>query len=187
MALNSLADFKQVLGVGSIYSDTLLQDCLDAADHIVLGLVIQNKYATVAHKKVLTDYTIWLDRPHDIYVGQSVVIANSGTGFNGTKTVTAVDTSEYSITFAGTSGTYPKHSIVPTGTCTLDQYVTYSSVPEVCEAAMAVACDIWMTRMNTVGQQGIDFQPAPYKLGRGLAQRVMGLLGNYIDTRGMVG
>ena len=187
MALNTLADFKLVLGVGSIYSDTLLQAALDAADNIVLGLVIQNKYATIAHEKDGTDYTLYLDRPHDLYVGASVVITNSGSSFNGTKTITAVDNDDYSITFTGTSAIFPKHNIIPSGTCTLDQYITYSSVPEVCQAAMAVAVDIWMTRMNTIGQQGIDFQPAPYKLGRGLAQRVMGLLGNYIETRGMVG
>lgn len=187
MSLNTVAEFKAVLQVGNIYADALLQDILDAADNIVLGLVTKNQYAAVAHQRLSNVNTIWVDRPHDFYVGQTLNMANCGSQFNGSHAVTEV--SEYSFSFTQTpsQSDYVKHSIVPSGTVTAEQYIDYADVPEVCAAAMAVASDIFMTRQNTIGQQGIDFQPAPYKLGRGLAQRVMGLLGKWVDVRGMVG
>lgn len=187
MSLNTVAEFKAVLQVGNLYADALLQDILDAADNIVLGLVTKNQYAAVAHARTSNVNTIWVDRPHDFYVGLTVNIAGCGSHFNGSKTITKV--SEYSFSFAQSpsQSDYTKHNIVPSGTVTAEQYVDYADVPEVCAAAMAVASDIFMTRQNTIGQQGIDFQPAPYKLGRGLAQRVMGLLGKWVDVRSMVG
>lgn len=185
MSLNTVAEFKAVLQVGNLYADALLQDILDAADNIVLGLVTKNQYAAVAHRRIDSVATVWVDRPHDFYVGLSVNLAGCGGTFNGAKTITEV--SEYSFSFASAHADYTKHNIVPSGTVTAEQYVDYADVPEVCAAAMAVASDIFMTRQNTIGQQGIDFQPAPYKLGRGLAQRVMGLLGKWVDVRGMVG
>lgn len=188
MSLNSLADFKQVLGVGDIYADSLLQACLDSADDIVLGIVTQNKYSVIAHERSGTVGTIYLDRPSSTYVGESVVLSNCGSAFNGSKTVTNYSNSDpFTVSFTMTSLTYPRHAIVPSGSMQLDQYIVYANVPEVCEAAMAISVDIWMSRQGTLGQQGVDFQPAPYKLGRGMLQRVMGLLGGYVDVRSMIG
>ena len=188
MSLNSLADFKQVLGVGDIYADSLLQACLDSADDIVLGIVTQNRYAVIAHERSGTVGTIYLDRPSSTYVGESVVLSNCGSAFNGTRTVTNYSNADpFTVSFTLGSYTYPKHNIVPSGWMQCDQYVIYADVPEVCEAAMAISVDIWMSRQGPLGQQGVDFQPAPYKLGRGMLQRVMGLLGGYVDVRSMVG
>jgi hypothetical protein len=38
-----------------------------------------------------------------------------------------------------------------------------------------------------MGQQGVDFAPAPYRLGRSMLQRIMGLLGKDVDTNSLVG
>ena len=77
--------------------------------------------------------------------------------------------------------------MIPNGWATLDSAVDYSTLPEVREASMAIAVDIWMQRMGTTGQQGVDFAPQPYKLGRAMLQRVIGLLGPHIDPKGLVG
>jgi hypothetical protein len=129
--------------------------------------------------------TIYTNTVHDCYVGQSVTVANCGSNFNGTKTLTAV--TAYSMSYTGTGADYPKHGIVPSGTVSAAQYVDYSTVPEVREAAIAVAVDVWMARQGTTGQVGIDFQPAPYKIGRSLMQRVSGILAKHLDVRSMVG
>ena len=186
MALITLSELKAVLSIGDIYADALVQECADAAENILLSLLTKNQWGVVAHERKNLVNTIYTDRPHDVYVGESVVIANCGTNFNGTKTITKV--TEYSMSFAGTGADYPKHGIRPSGTVNAAQYIDFSTVPEVREAALAIACDIWITRTGTLGQQGVDFQsPAPYRLGRSLFTRVSGLLGKWMDTRGMVG
>jgi len=186
MALIDIEELKAVLGIGDIYDDAIVQEVADAAENIILGLLTKNQWGVIAHSRINLVNTIYTDRPHDVYVGQSVEIENCGQNFNGTKTITKV--TEYSMEFAGSGADYPKHGIVPSGTVSAHQYIDYDDVPEVREAALAIACDIWITRTGTLGQQGVDFQsPAPYRLGRSLFTRVSGLLGKWMDTRGMVG
>jgi hypothetical protein len=186
MALITLSELKAVLGIGDIYADAIVQEVADAAENIVLSLLTKNQWAVVAHQRTNLVNTITTDRPHDVYVGQSVVIANSGANFDGTKTITKV--TEYTMSFTGTGSDYPKHGVVPYGSVSATQYIDYSTVDEVRQAALAIAADIWITRTGTLGQQGVDFQsPAPYRLGRSLFTRVSGLLGKWMDTRGMVG
>jgi hypothetical protein len=56
------------------------------------------------------------------------------------------------------------------------------------EAALAVAVDIWQSRVAPGGQiEGIDFTPGPYRLGRSLYSRVSGLLGRWVDTSALCG
>jgi hypothetical protein len=186
MALITISELKAVLGIGDIYADSVVQEVADAAENILLSLLTKNQWGVVAHQRTNLVNTITTDRPHDVYVGQSVVIANSGTNFDGTKTITKV--TEYTMSFTGSGADYPKHGIVPYGTVSATQYIDYDTIPEVHEACLAIASDIWITRTGTLGQQGVDFQsPAPYRLGRSLFTRVSGLLGKWMDTRGMVG
>jgi hypothetical protein len=186
MALIAISELKAVLGIGNIYADSIVQEVADAAENIVLSLLTKNQWGVVAHERTNLVNTITTDRPHDVYVGQSVVIANSGANFDGTKTITKV--TEYTMSFTGTGSDYPKHGVIPYGTVRATQYIDYDTIPEVRQAALAIASDIWITRTGTLGQQGVDFQsPAPYRLGRSLFTRVSGLLGKWMDTRGMVG
>jgi hypothetical protein len=186
MALIDIEELKAVLGIGDIYDDAIVQEVADSAENILLSLLIKNEWGVIAHERVNLVNTIYTDRPHDVYVGESVVISNCGQNFNGTKTITKV--TEYSMSFAGTGSDYPKHGIRPSGTVAAAQYIDLDLVPEIRQAALAIASDIWITRTGTLGQQGVDFQsPAPYRLGRSLFTRVSGLLGKWMDTRGMVG
>jgi hypothetical protein len=78
---------------------------------------------------------------------------------------------------------------LPAGTV-IDQVseAYYDTVPEAREAALAIAVDVFQSRVAPGGQmQGIDFTPGPYRLGRSLFTRVSGLLGRWVDTGSLVG
>ena len=186
MALITLSELKAVLGIGDIYADAIVQEVADAAENIILGLLTKNQWGVVAQEVTNNVGTIYTDRPNDMYVGQTVVVEGCSAHYNGSKTITKVG--PYSISYAVTHANEPKHGVVPVGTVTAPQHVDYDDIPEVRQAALAIASDIWITRTGTLGQQGVDFQsPAPYRLGRSLFTRVSGLLGKWMDTRGMVG
>ena len=186
MALITLSELKAVLGIGDIYADAIVQEVADSAENILLSLLTKNQYAIVARERVGTLATLYTDRVNDFYVGQTITTEGCGAHFNGSHTITK--RTEYSFSFITTSGTNPKQAVVPYGFARDTEFVDYDLIPEVRQAALAIAADIWITRTGTLGQQGVDFQsPAPYRLGRSLFTRVSGLLGKWMDTRGMVG
>ena len=60
--------------------------------------------------------------------------------------------------------------------------------PDLREAALAVAVEIFQQRTSPGGQiQSVDFTPAPHRLGRSLLTRVMGLIAPYMSMGGFVG
>jgi len=185
MALIDIEELKDVLGIGDIYADTIVQEVADAADNVLTSYLTKNDWAVIAHSRTDLVNTIYTSTVHDCYIGQSVTVVNCGSNFNGTKTLTAV--TAYSMSYTGTGANYPKHRIVPSGTVSATQYVDYSTVPEIREAALAIAVDIWAQRMGTMGQQGVDFQPAPYRLSRGMITRISGLIAQYRDVNSLIG
>ncbi len=185
MALIDLDELKSVLGIGDIYPDAEVQAVADSAENVLLSFLTQYQWAVIAHSRTNNVATIYTSTAHDLYIGASVTITNSGTGFNGTKTLTAV--TPFSMSFDGTGSEYPKHGIKPSGTVAFHQYIDYDTVPEIREAALSIAVDIWATRMGTMGQQGVDFQPAPYRLSRGMLTRISGLIGQYRDVNSLIG
>lgn len=185
MAYVDLAELKAVLGIGNIYDDAIVQAVADSATNIVEPYLLHNRYGIVAHALTSNVAFIYCDGPVDCYVGQSVVISGVGATFDGTRTITELFPNGFK--FARTNADIPKHPVIPNGWATFASQVDYSLVPEVREASMAVAVDIWMQRMGTTGQQGVDFAPQPYKLGRAMLQRVIGLLGPHLDSKGLVG
>jgi hypothetical protein len=186
MALITISELKAVLGIGDIYADAIVQEVADAAENILLSLLVKNQYSIVARERVGTVATLYTDRVNDFYVGQTLTVDGCGAHFNGTHTITK--RTDYSFSFAIVTGTNPKQAVVPYGFANDVEFVDLETVPEIHEACLAIACDIWITRTGTLGQQGVDFQsPAPYRLGRSLFTRVSGLLGKWMDTRGMVG
>jgi hypothetical protein len=124
--------------------------------------------------------------------GQALTVTKCGAPFDGSRTVLESGYDAYEVpyfTAAITNADLIQKQIIPSGRAVLtSQAALYDTTPEVREAAMAVACDIWITRTGTLGQQGVDFQsPAPYRLGRSMLTRVSGLLGKHLDTRGYLG
>ena len=188
MALITLSELKAVLGIGDIYSDAIVQAVADSAENIILSYLI---FDDVAIKSVSLSGNVATFYCYDntFVTGQVLTVSKCGAPFDGSRTV--VDSfngayGEHYFTAAITNADIIRRDIIPTGRAVLTSQATlYDSVPEVRESAMAVACDIWITRTGTLGQQGVDFQsPAPYRLGRSMLTRVSCLLGKHIDTRG---
>lgn len=185
MSLVDLDDFKAVLEVGSIYPDADLQEAIDTAQNIILSLLTFNK-SQINAARLDANVATFTSLGSRFVAGQSITITGCGAPFDGTHTIT--ETWLHGFKAAITNADITLRDIIPTGTATLaSQAALYDAVPEVREAAMAVACDVWISRSGTLGQQGVDFQPAPYRLGRSLFTRISGLLAKHIDPRGMVG
>jgi hypothetical protein len=167
-----------------------LQSVCDAADNVLLPFLWKNQQPIIAHGNVGTVGTLYFndDITEVFYVGQSVVISNAGTKYNGTKTITAVDSKSFSITTTHTSDN-PVHTVVPYGTAAAETYVDYTAIPAIQEASLMISIDIWQSRQApSSGGVSIDgFTPSPYRMGNTLLARVRGLLAPYLDPRSMVG
>jgi hypothetical protein len=192
MALITLAELKSVLGIGDIYPDAQVQECADAAENILLSYLI---FDDVSIKGVSLSSNVARFYCYDntFVVGQALTVSKCGAPFDGSRTVTKTGVDEYGVTFfeaAITNADITKRMVIPNGRALLTSQATMydSGYPEVSEACLAIAADIWITRTGTLGQQGVDFQsPAPYRLGRSMLTRVSGLLGKHLDTRGYLG
>jgi hypothetical protein len=191
MALITLSELKAVLGIGDIYADSIVQAVADSAENIILSYLIFDDVSIVG-ASLTSNVARFYCHDNTFVVGQALTVTGCGSPFNGSRTVTKVGYDEYNVTYfeaAITNADITKRQIIPNGRAVLtSQAALYDTTPEVREAALAVACDIWITRTGTLGQQGVDFQsPAPYRLGRSMLTRVSGLLGKHLDTRGYLG
>jgi hypothetical protein len=191
MALITLSELKSVLGIGDIYADPIVQAVADSAENIILSYLIFDD-VSIPGVSLTSNVARFYCYDNTFVVGQALTVSKCGAPFDGSRTVTATGVDEYGVTFfeaAITNADITKRSVIPNGRAVLtSQAALYDTTPEVREAALAVACDIWITRTGTLGQQGVDFQsPAPYRLGRSMLTRVSGLLGKHLDTRGYLG
>ncbi len=191
MPLIVLSELKSVLGIGDIYADSIVQAVADSAENIILSYLIFDDVSIVG-ASLTNNVARFYCHDNTFVVGQALTVTGCGSPFNGSRTVTKVGYDEYNVTYfeaAVTNADITKRQIIPNGRAVLtSQAALYDTTPEVREAALAVACDIWITRTGTLGQQGVDFQsPAPYRLGRSMLTRVSGLLGKHLDTRGYLG
>jgi len=189
MSLCTVAELRSALGVGTLYPDATLQTSCDAADAVILPMLWSSTQYAVAHSNIVGTGTLYFDIPTTnlFYVGQSVVIANCGTKYNGTKTITAV--TDYSISIDTThTSIQSRHPIEPFGTVLGDAYTDFTADAAVQEAALMIAVDIWQARQTSnSGGSSPDFQPSPYRMGNTLLARVRGLLAHTLDPRSMVG
>jgi hypothetical protein len=169
MALITLSELKSVLGIGDIYADSIVQAVADSAENIILSYLIFDDVSIVG-ASLTNNVARFYCHDNTFVVGQALTVTGCGSPFNGSRTVTKVGYDEYNVTYfeaAVTNADISKRQIIPNGRAVLtSQAALYDTTPEVREAALAVACDIWITRTGTLGQQGVDFQsPAPYRLG----------------------
>jgi hypothetical protein len=190
MALTTVAELRTALGVGTLYTDAVLQQVCDASDNVLLPFLWKNQQSIVAHSSNSTVGTLYFDNViNDVfYVGQSVTISGAGSRFNGTKTITSV--SDYSFTIAITAGNNnPYHTVAPYGIAAAETYTDYTTIPAIQEASLMVAITIWQARQAPSGQgMSVDgFSPSPFTMSSTLVARVRGLLAPYLDPRSMVG
>jgi hypothetical protein len=202
MPLIDIDEFKQVLGVGDLYEDPQLEQVMDAASDVILDQLQRYKAqvdqiccpVTVTPPDTGTTIKFRTTTDHLFQVGQQIVLRGVGIpGFDDrTLTITVLEGKRTLIgqaTTAWNPGTFDPRPLIPTAVAYLKENLDYYAViPEVREAALAVAVDIWQSRVAPGGQiEGVDFTPGPYRLGRSLLSRVSGLLARWVDTQSLVG
>lgn len=192
MSITTVAELRTALGIGTLYTDAVLQSVCDAADNVMLPFLWTNTTPVVGHSNTESTGTSYFqDYVQDVfYVGETVVLTGCGSKHNGSKTITGVG--EKSITYAitgnnNTPATY--HPINPFGTLSADTYVDYTTIPAIQEASLMIAVAIWQARQAPTGQGvSIDgFAPSPYTMSNQLMARVRGLLAPYLSPNSMVG
>lgn len=181
------SELRSVLGVSSsLYSDAVLSDIIDSAETVILPLLVT--YSTSISKVSLTSNVATFTTLDDnvFSEGQSVVITGCGTPFNGTRTVLA-DPQSNSFTASITNADILEKNVIPSGVATLSGASTYVGNSAVESAVTIVAVEVFQSRTAAGGQiEGVDFSPSPFRMGRSLFNRCVGLLGSYIDTDSMV-
>jgi hypothetical protein len=192
MSTTTVAELRTALGVGTLYTDAVLQSVCDAADNVLLPFIWANTTPLIAHSNTATTGTSYFDeRVKDVfYVGQTVVISGAGSKHNGSKTITEVG--EKSITYAITGNNNTptvEHQVNPYGMVSAETYLDPSTVPAIQEASLMVSISIWTARQTNSGNgmQPDGSMGSMYSMSSQLVARVRGLLAPYLDPRSMVG
>lgn len=202
-AIITASELRTVLGVpSSLYSDAYLDGIIDAAEQVILPLLTANQNAIAAvYLQSNVAYYI-TQKPNTFVAGQSVVVTGCVPAtFNGTQTVTsnfydpfpfvpfAYPAPYYFFTSAITNADITFRPVIPAGVAYLsgaNAATLYSSTDAVEQAVTIVSVEIFQSVVAPGGQiEGVDFTPSPYRMGRSLQNRVIGLLGNYIDVSTM--
>ena len=156
-------------GVSStLYSDAILDEIIDTAESVVGNLLVQwNAPIDKHYTESATSTVLHSTKPHKLYATQVVVITGI-TGHNGSKTVSEiVDDFTFKITTAGATE-HEWRNIIPNGLATVNGLSQYADVAG-------------------SSQTGLDFVPQPYILGRTIQNRIVGMLGAYIDVEALIG
>lgn len=190
MSTTTVAELRSALGVGTLYTDAVLQEVCDAADNVLLPFLWKNEKPIVAHGNVGTVGTLYFNEDiRDVfYVGMSVVISNSGTKYNGTKTITTVGEDFFTVTTTHTTDN-PRHTVVPYGTAAGETYVDYTTIAAIQTASLLIAEAIWQARQAPSGQgMSVDgFTTLPFTMSNTLVARVRGLIAPFLSPDSMVG
>ena len=190
MSIVTPSELRSVLGVSSsLYNDTYLQKIIDTSELTILPLLVSYSSA-VTHRRIASNVaTLTTNTPHNYIVGSSVVVSTVDATFNGTYTVTAVN-GEFEFSYAKTNADIAFNAVIPHGVTYLSGYdaaTIYASNPAVYEAIIVVSVEVFQSITAAGGQiEGIDFQPTPYRMGRSLLNRVVGILGKSLDTGAML-
>jgi hypothetical protein len=189
-AIVTAAQLRSILGVSvSLYSDAQLDSFIDSAEQTILPLLTQYQSSVTfanVDNSVIYFTTI---RPNYFVPGQSVIVTGAGT-YNGTYTVTDDRIEPYTFTAATAAAdrTYPL-PFIPSALATLSGSSAaqlYASTPPIENAILVVSVEIFQS-ITAPGNQIMSdtFQPQPFILGRSLTNRVVGLLGPFLDVEAM--
>ena len=189
-AIVTASQLRSILGVSvSLYSDAQFDSFIDSAEQTILPLLTQYQSSVTfanVDNSVIYFTTI---RPNYFVPGQSVIVTGAGT-YNGTYTVTDDRIEPYTFTAATAAAdrTYPL-PFIPSALATLSGSSAaqlYASTPPIENAILVVSVEIFQS-ITAPGNQIMSdtFQPSPFVLGRSLTNRVVGLLGPFLDVEAM--
>ena len=185
------AQLRAVLGVSSsLYNDAYLDEIIGSAEGVILPMLTANQ-AAIAQVYLTSNVAYYVtQRPHYFVAGQTVVASGIvPSTFNGTITVTDSITDPYIFSAAKTNADIIIRGVIPAGVAYLsgaDAATLYASTDAVESAVTIVSVEIFQSITAAGGQiEGVDFTPSPFRMGRSLNNRVIGLLGSYIDVETM--
>mgnify|MGYP000691565665 FL=1 len=190
MSIVTPTQLRDVLQVSSsLYSDAYLQKVIDTSELTILPLLVSYSSAVTNRRIASNVATLTTNTPHNYIVGSSVVVSGVDATFNGSYTVTTIG-GEYEFSYAKTNADIAMNAVIPHGTTYLSGYdaaTIYASNPAVYEAIIVISVEVFQSITAAGGQiEGIDFQPTPYRMGRSLLNRVIGILGRSLDTDAML-
>lgn len=198
MALVTVAELKTLLGIGDLYPDSVLEQVIDTASNVVLSTLVRKQARYVeqccqeAGPPALVQFRTGTDHPFrvDDVVLVEVYDPDNVQFLSLEGTVSAVPEDDIlRVEFDITIPTFDPTLVQP-GLFIIDKAsaTIYDAIPEVREATLAIAVDVFQSRVAPGGQiEAVDFTPGPYRLGRSLFTRVSGLLGRWMDTGALVG
>ena len=180
-------ELRQVLGVSeSLFSDEYLETIIDSAEATILPMLTQYQSAVTATK--IADNVIYIEtlRPNFFVQGQDVVLAGIGYGLDGPYTVSDHSVRAFMVTAIVNEADRILTPVIPAGTITLDggsAAEIYANVPAINKAILIVSVEIFQSITAPGGQiEGVDFTPTPYRMGRSLQNRVIGLISAFYDV-----
>lgn len=190
-SLVTIAELRSALGIGSLYSDTVVEEVCTASSDIIDAMLWKNVVYNTGHSNTTNTGTLYFDQPVNkiFYVGETVTISGNGSKHNGSKTLTGVGETTITYAITGNNNTAaPFHPVAPYGTVAAETYVDYTVVAEIRTAALVIAIDIWQARQaSNSGGISPDFQPSPYRLGNTLLARVRSLIAPWTSPNSLVG
>ena len=208
------AELRSNLGIGTLYSSATVEECCQSAEDLVGAYLWHNDAPVVGSSISNNVATLVLANPGIFVTGQSIVVSNCGSTYNGTYTLTgsfpgttvpaSIGTAFWStyafssypngysiIQYAKISADDPFHFIKPYGRALGPEHKpqAYTATPAIREAAMIVAVDIWQSRqVSATGGVGMDgISASPYRMGYQLINRVRGLIQPYSSPNSLVG
>jgi hypothetical protein len=180
-------ELRQVLGVSeSLFSDAYLETIIDSAEATILPMLTQYQSAVVS-TRIVND-VLYIDtlRPNYFVQGQQVVLAGIGNGLDGPYTVSDHSVRPFQVTATVNESDRILTPVIPAGTITLDggsAAEIYANVPAINKAILIVSVEIFQSITAPGGQiEGVDFAPTPYRMGRSLQNRVIGLISAFYDV-----
>jgi hypothetical protein len=183
MSYVTVAELRDALGIGALYDDETVQSCIDAAEEIILPMLQQHTLPVVGKKLLNNVATVTTSTPVTFVVGETVT-STLATPFNGTVTITAVG--PYTISWDKTNADVTTRYVIPAAS--IGVAADWTGVEAVHQALLMTAADVWQARTASNGQGvGVDFAPAPFRMGHSLLTRVKGLLAPYMSIGSMVG
>jgi hypothetical protein len=183
----TVEELRTVLSVSeSLYSDPYLEQIIDSAEATILPMLTQ--YQSAVASTTITNDVIYIEtiRPNFFVEGQGVVLAGIGNGLDGAYTVSDDSVQPYIVTAAIIEADQITTPVIPAGTITLDggsAAVIYANVAPVKTAILIVSTEIFQSVTAPGGQiEGVDFAPTPFRMGRSLQNRVIGLISAFYDV-----
>ncbi len=167
-----------------------MTEIIDTAESVVGNLLVKwNAPIDKHYSESATLSTIHTTKPHKFYATQTVAIEGVEAHINGNKTITTiVDEFTFKITTSGAPVHLDWRNVIPNGLAAENDLSQYADVAPVESAVLTVSLDVFKARTSAGSvQQGLDFVPQPYILGRTIQNRIVGMLGAYIDVEALIG